>query len=132
MPVGVSLGSGSFRSNTGVALNLIAEWSAVSADSNKAVVTVSVSCESHSAFFSAHQVHLMLGEQTASLTQPAINVEENVRTVTPFGSCSFTVDLPDSGSLTLPLAVEWQCGGITYTGTTFDVIECGGNVVLSR
>ncbi len=131
VPVGVSLGSGSFRSSTGVALNMIAEWSAVSTDGNRALVTVAVSCESHSASFSAHPVHLMLGEQTATLTQPAISVEENVRTVTPFGSHTFTVELPASGSLTLPLAVEWQCGGITYTGVTFDVIECGGNVTLS-
>lgn len=132
VPAGLSLGSGSFRSNTGVALNLIADWSAVTTDGNKAVVTVSVSCESHSASFSAHSVHLMLGEQTASLTQPAISVEENVRTLTPFGSASFTVDLPENGSVTIPLAVEWQCGGITYTGTTFDVIECGGSITLSR
>lgn len=132
VPVGVSLGAGAFRSSTGVALNLIAEWSAVSTDGNRAIVTVSVSCESHSATFSAHSVHLMLGEQTASLTQPAISIEENVRTVTPFGTCSFTVELPAGGSLTLPLAVEWQCGGITYSGTTFDVIECGGNVTLNR
>lgn len=132
IPVGVSLGSGSFRSATGVALNLIADWSAVSTEDNRALVTVTVSCESHSANFGAHNVNLMLGEQLASVNQPAIQIEENVRTVTPFGSHTFTVELPESGSVTLPLAVEWQCGGITYTNTTFDVIECGGSITLSR
>lgn len=132
VPVGVSLGSGSFRSNTGVALNIIAEWSAVSADGNKAVVTVTVSCESASAYFSAHQVHLLLGDKTSTLAQPAMEIEGNAKVRTPFGSSTFTLDLPDSGSLTLPLAVEWQCGGITYSGVTLDVIECGGSITLSR
>ena len=42
-----------------------------------------------------------------------------------------TVDLPESGSITLPLQVEWHFGG-SYSGTALDVIECGGNVTLSR
>ena len=119
-PAGQSLGSGGFRSATGAGLELICDWSAVSAADNKAEVTLTVSNEWQDC------IGLRVGDQTGTLTQPALSYEGG-KTTHSVGSKTFTVSL--AGGSSLPVAVEWHYNG-TYSGVALDVIECGGTINL--
>jgi len=127
-PAGQSLGSGGFRSATGAGLELICDWSAVSAADNKAEVTLTVSIESSTIYLNEWQdcIGLRVGDQTGTLTQPALSYEGG-KTTHSVGSKTFTVSL--AGGSSLPVAVEWHYNG-TYSGVALDVIECGGTINL--
>ena len=131
MPSGQSLGSGSFRSETGTGLELICDWNAVSVEGNKAEVTLRVSIDSYTLYLNelTDRIHLRVGSQTASMTQPALSYEGG-KTNTPFGSKTFTVELAE-GNNGFPVAVEWHFGGV-YHEVPLDVIECGGTITLTR
>ena len=120
-PAGQNLGSDSFRSATGAGLELICDWSAVSAADNKAEVTLTVSIESSTIYLNEWQdcIGLRVGDQTGTLTQPALSYEGG-KTTHSVGSKTFTVSL--AGGSSLPVAVEW--------GVVLDVIECGGTINL--
>ena len=127
-PAGQNLGSDSFRSATGAGLELICDWSAVSAADNKAEVTLTVSIESSTIYLNEWQdcIGLRVGDQTGTLTQPALSYEGG-KTTHSVGSKTFTVSL--AGGSSLPVAVEWHYNG-TYSGVALDVIECGGTINL--
>ena len=127
-PAGQSLGSGGFRSATGAGLELVCDWSAVSAADNKAEVTLTVSIESSTIYLNEWQdcIGLRVGDQTGTLTQPALSYEGG-KTTHSVGSKTFTVSL--AGGSSLPVAVEWHYNG-TYSGVALDVIECGGTINL--
>lgn len=127
-PAGQSLGSGGFRSATGAGLELICDWSAVSAADNKAEVTLTVSIESSTIYLNEWQdcIGLRVGDQTGTLTQPALSYEGG-KTTHSVGTKTFTVSL--AGGSSLPVAVEWHYNG-TYSGVALDVIECGGTINL--
>lgn len=127
-PAGQSLGSGGFRSATGAGLELVCDWSAVSAADNKAEVTLTVSIESSTIYLNEWQdcIGLRVGDQTGTLTQPALSYEGG-KTTHSVGTKTFTVSL--AGGSSLPVAVEWHYNG-TYSGVALDVIECGGTINL--
>ncbi len=127
-PAGQSLGSDSFRSATGAGLELVCDWSAVSAADNKAEVTLTVSIESSTIYLNEWQdcIGLRVGDQTGTLTQPALSYEGG-KTTHSVGTKTFTVSL--AGGSSLPVAVEWHYNG-TYSGVALDVIECGGTINL--
>ena len=127
-PAGQSLGSGGFRSATGAGLELVCDWSAVSAADNKAEVTLTVSIESSTIYLNEWQdcIGLRVGDQTGTMTQPALSYEGG-KTTHSVGTKTFTVSL--AGGSSLPVAVEWHYNG-TYSGVALDVIECGGTINL--
>ena len=127
-PAGQNLGSGGFRSATGAGLELICDWSAVSVADNKAEVTLTVSIESSTIYLNEWQdcIGLRVGDQTGTLTQPALSYEGG-RTTHSVGSRTFTVSL--AGGNSFPVAVEWHYNG-TYSGVQIDVVECGGTINL--
>lgn len=128
-PAGQSLGSGSFRSETGSGLNLICDWSAVSAADNKAEVTLTVSIESSTIYLNEWTdcIGLRVGDQTGTMTQPSLSYEGG-KTTHSVGTKTFTVSL--AGGSSLPVAIEWHYNG-TYSGVQIDVVECGGTINLS-
>lgn len=133
VPVPTTLSSGSFRSDTGTGLNIVADWSVQSLNQNQVTVTVSVSAIS----FALHTqtlpnaVNIGLNGQYVSLEAPAINYDGGEQMITSLASRSFTVDLPSNSSTTLALQVEWQFNGV-YGGTELPVIECGGSISIAR
>ncbi|MBR0160850.1 MAG: hypothetical protein IJQ02_06200 [Oscillospiraceae bacterium] len=134
IPSGTSLGSGSFRSDTGVSLNIRADWSAVVSGDNSVDVTVSVYAEHFSLQTTATPgaLNIALGKQYVSLSSPAIVQENNIRTDTLINQNTFRVNLAGGESLDeLPLAVEWAFRG-SYSGKDLDAIECGGTISLHR
>ncbi|MGX8692434.1 MAG: hypothetical protein ACSW8E_01585 [Clostridia bacterium] len=127
-PAGQNLGSDSFRSQTGAGIELICDWSAVSIADNKAEVTLTVSIESSTIYLNEWTdcIGLRVGDQTGTLTQPALSYEGG-KTTHSIGAKTFTVSL--AGGSSFPVAVEWHYNG-TYSGVQIDVVECGGTINL--
>ena len=125
--------SGSFRSETGTALNIKADWSVQALDERQITVTVSVSAISYALHTQSlpNAVNIGLNGQYVSLEAPAINYDGGEQIVAPLASRSFTVDLPVNSSAALALQVEWQFNGV-YGGVELPVIECGGTINVSR
>lgn len=131
MPAGQNLGSGGFSSATGTGLELHCDWSAVSLDNNRAQVTLTISAESYAISLNdmGENVYLRVGDQTASLAQPALQHDGGAINI-PFGTKTFTLDLAP-GANSFPVAVEWHFRGV-YHQVQLDVIECGGTITLNR
>lgn len=129
---GTSLGSGSFKSESPVPLNIIARWEAKSVDSSKVSVTVDVSAESYSLQLMATKtLHMSLNGEYVTVDVPAVDYDGKEMTENKLGSYTFELDLPAGSSNSYTLAVEWQFGGV-YFNQPVDVLECGGTISISR
>lgn len=130
---GDSLGSGSFKSDTGAKLNIHADWSARTISSSQAEVTVKVILDSYSLHLQAvsNAVNINLGGQYVSLNAPAVDYDGTAALSTELASKTFTVDLAEGQAEDFSLAVEWHFNG-TYGQIELPVIECGGTISLSR
>jgi len=129
-----SLGSGSFRSSTGVDLNLVMSWSAETTNASTVELTVNVVVESYSLQSAASPGALKVyvyGAPTV-LNMPDINLDSSSSKVqTSVASRTYTINLSDGSSTTVPLSAEWLFGGV-YSGTELPTITCGGDITLSR
>lgn len=128
---GEQIGAGTFRSDTGISLNLSCDWKAVSLPDGKAEVTISVNLESRMLHTRAQPLKFTLGTQSVTITAAAVDYDEKENLITPMGSKTFTIDLAQGETVTLPLEVEWQFQG-TYSGKEFPVLSCGGDITLER
>ena len=130
---GDSLGSGSFKSDTGLPINLRADWSVKTVSASQVEVTIKVSVDSYAIHLQAvpYAVKLNVNGEYVSMDAPAVDYDGNAATNTVFGSKTFTVNLSSGSSANIPVAVEWHFGG-TYGGEQVDVIECGGTISVSR
>lgn len=128
-----NLGSGSFSSETGVGLNLKADWSAKTISTTQAEITISVSVNSYSLHLVAvpNAINLNLGGQYISLDAPAVDYDGTSSRNTPMASKTFTVDLAEGESTDFHLDVVWNFGG-TYQQVELLAIECGGEISLAR
>ncbi len=122
-----------FVSNTGVGLNIRADWSVVSVDNSNVEITVKISTDSYAMQLQAvpYAVKLCVGEQYVTVDGPELNYSGDGLINTPFGSKTFTVYAPVGSSVSVPVAVEWHYGG-TYSDMVLDVSECGGYINISR
>ena len=132
--MGALLGSGSFTSNTGAAINIRADWEARVSGANEISVNVSVILNSYSIYVNGlpDSVNIGLNGQYVSLDSPSISYDSNTALLTTeLASQSFTVQLPQGSSRDLDLQAEWHWGG-TYGGVDIPVIECGGTFTVTR
>ena len=131
--IGVSLGSGSYHSETGVGLNIRADWSAVTVSDTQVDVTVAVSVDSYSLHCQAspYSVNVSLAGQYVSLDAPAIDYDGTAAINTKLASRTFTVNLSPGQSDSFHLDVAWSFGGV-YQEMELPSIECGGDILLSR
>ncbi|MGI5977153.1 MAG: hypothetical protein ACOX68_05600 [Candidatus Limivicinus sp.] len=131
-PVTVDLGAGSFRSEMGDKINIIADWTATALNDSQVKVDVTVSVESYSLHLvPARSVNVSLGGEFVSLDAPAVTYDGKEQAVNELASHSFTIDLPVGSSNSYTLAVEWQFGGV-YFNVEIPSIECGGSIELVR
>lgn len=134
IPIGASLGSGTFRSDTGTPLNIYAEWSASISGAQTADVTVTVYVDHYSLYTTAspEALNVAVDTQYVSLASPAIEYDgtDGQRT-TMINTRTFTISLSSGESRNIPLQVVWNYRG-TYGDVYMDTIECGGSIGLSR
>ena len=132
-PVGQVLDSGSVRSQTGLPIDIRADWVATVLDSDRVQVQVTVLLESYALQIaeSYKSVNVSVGDQYASCNSPAVDYDGSAKLETVLGTTTHTLYLAQGTSDVFPLAVEYHFGG-TYSGEELPVIECGGSIVLSR
>lgn len=130
---GDNLGSGTFKSDTGVPINLKADWSVKTISASQVEVTVKVSVDSYAIHLQAvpYAVKLSVNGEYVTMDAPAVDYDGSAATNTVFGTKTFTVSLSEGSSANIPVAIEWHFGG-TYGGQEIDVIECGGTISVSR
>ena len=130
---GDNLGSGTFKSDTGVPINLKADWSVKTISASQVEVTIKVSVDSYAIHLQAvpYAVKLSVNGEYVTMDAPAVDYDGSAATNTVFGTKTFTVNLSEGSSANIPVAIEWHFGG-TYGGQEIDVIECGGTISVSR
>lgn len=130
---GDNLGSGTFKSDTGVPINLKADWSVKTISASQVEVTIKVSVDSYAIHLQAvpYAVKLSVNGEYVTMDAPAVDYDGSAATNTVFGTKTFTVSLSEGSSTNIPVAIEWHFGG-TYGGQEIDVIECGGTISVSR
>ena len=134
IPTGTSLGSGTFRSDSGTSINIHADWNALVSGTNTVDITVTAYVDSYSLFTTASPdvLNISVDGQYFSLASPAIEIPTTTQPVsTKINSRTVTVTLSGGETRNIPVEVIWQYRG-TYGGTYLDSIECGGNITLSR
>lgn len=134
VPVGTFLSSGTFRSDTGTALNIHADWSASVSGEQTADVTVTVYVDSYSLYTTAapEVLNISVDNQYASLASSAIEYDgTDGQRSTLINTRMFTVSLSPGESRSIPVQIVWNYRG-TYGDIYMDTIECGGSISLSR
>lgn len=134
IPVGEMIGSGSFRSDTGVPMNIRADWMAVIEDAEHVKVTVQVYLESYQINLIAvdRAVNVSVGDVYVTSGAPAVEWDQNVQIDTLMATTEHLLYMPSgSGEDRFPVAVEYHFGG-TYSKKELPVIECGGSITLDR
>ena len=134
IPTGTSLGSGTFRSDSGTSINVHADWTALVSGPNTVDITVTAYVDSYSLYTTASPdvLNISVDGQYFSLASPAIGIPPTTQPVsTKINSRTVTVTLSGGETRNIPVEVIWQYRG-TYGGTYLDAIECGGNITLSR
>ena len=134
IPTGTSLGSGTFRSDSGTSINIHADWNALVSGPNTVDITVTAYVDSYSLYTTASPdvLNIAVDGQYFSLASPAIEIPTTTQPVsTKINSRTVTVTLSGGETRNIPVEVIWQYRG-TYGGTYLDAIECGGNITLSR
>ena len=132
-PEGEELGTGTFRSETGVGLNVRAEWTANVMDAKHVKVTVQIWLDSYSLHLIQvnNCVNVSVGESYVSANAPAVDIDDNRAHQTLLATTEHVINLADGERRSFPVQVEYQFGG-TYQQQELPVIECGGAIELKR
>ena len=132
-PEGEELGTGTFRSETGVGLNVRAEWTAKVMDAKHVKVTMQIWLDSYSLHLIQvnNCVNVSVGESYVTANAPAVDIDDNGAHQTLLATTEHVVNLADGESRSFPVQVEYQFGG-TYQQQELPVIECGGAIELER
>ena len=132
-PEGEELGTGTFRSETGVGLNVRAEWTANVMDAKHVKVTMQIWLDSYSLHLIQvnNCVNVSVGESYVTANAPAVDIDDNGAHQTLLATTEHVINLSDGESRSFPVQVEYQFGG-TYQQQELPVIECGGAIELKR
>ena len=127
------LGRGSFKSDTGLSLNIRADWVAKTVSDNRVDIEITVYVESSRLFLYAsdHGVNLNLAGKYVTLSTPAVEHDSYDMTVTQLAKHTYRVDLPRNSSNSFHLDCVWNYAG-TYSGVEVPEVECGGVISLAR
>lgn len=134
IPVGTSLGNGTFRSDSGTSINIHADWNALVSGQNTVDITVTAFVDSYSLYTTAtpEALNIAIDGQYFALASPLIEIPTTTQPVsTLINNRTVTVSLSGGETRSIPVEVIWHYRG-TYGGTYLDSIECGGNITLSR
>ena len=125
--------SGVFKSETGVPLDVRAEWEAEVLDENRVLVTVNVYLDSYQIHVTeaSRSVNVSVGESYTSADSPSIDWDNNAKLETLLATTAHTLTVPVGCRMDFPLQVEYHFGGV-YSKVELPVIECGGTITISR
>ena len=120
------LASGSFRSDTGTPLNLVADWRAVAIDATTARITITLSLESYSLDIGERRSNVLTfnGEEYYFMTDP-IELEGGEFLKTQI--YVWSKEIPMS-QLSFDLSVRWNLRG-SYSKKEMEDIELSGSYV---
>ena len=132
-PAGVPIGSGKFSSDTGVWMNIDAEWYAETIDENTAKVIVTVNLRSFrmNAPAARKTLEMKLHDQTYTADVGALVIETDTEVVTQLAKHEFTIYAPVGQNTTVDLSARWHFDGV-YSGQQLDEIVAEGFVTLIR
>ena len=131
---GQIVGSGTFRSETGVPLNVRAVWTAKTLDQNRVRVTVEVYLESYSLEIVAshNAVNVSVGDSYVSADTPTVSLDNNTQLQTTLiATTEHTLDLASGQVRSFPVQVQYLFRGV-YFQRDIDTIECGGAIEIAR
>lgn len=120
------LASGSFRSDTGTALNLVADWRAAAIDATTARITVTLSLESYSLDIGERRGNILTfnGEDYYFVTDP-IEIAGGDFVKTQIYVWSQEIPMSE---LSFDLSVRWNLRG-SYSKKEMEAIELSGSYV---
>jgi len=133
IPAGEEVGRGTFRSNTGVGLNLRAEWVAQVMDESHVRVTVQVFLDSYSLHITGatNAVNVSVGDSFVSANAPTVDIDDNASHESLLATTEHVVNLSAHERKSYPVQVEYQFGGV-YQQKELPVLECGGPIEIVR
>ena len=133
VPAGEEVGRGTFRSNTGVGLNLRAEWVAQVMDESHVKVTVQVFLDSYSLHITGatNAVNVSVGDSFVSANAPTVDIDDNASHESLLATTEHVVNLSAYERKSYPVQVEYQFGGV-YQQKELPVLECGGPIEIVR
>lgn len=133
VPAGEEVGRGTFRSNTGVGLNLRAEWVAQVMDESHVKVTVQVFLDSYSLHITGatNAVNVSVGDSFVSANAPSVDIDDNASHESLLATTEHVVNLSAYERKSYPVQVEYQFGGV-YQQKELPVLECGGPIEIVR
>lgn len=122
--------SGSFRSDTGTALNLVADWECVSISAKNVRLTITLSLESYSLSVGERSANqLVLNGIPITYRTSSIEVPSGGLSKTELYTWSETLPLMEDGSLQQDLYAYWVFSG-TYSGKEIDQLELSGHIAV--
>lgn len=122
--------SGSFRSDTGTALNLVADWECISVSAKNVRLTITLSLESYSLSVGERSANqLVLNGIPITYRTSSIEVPSGGLSKTKLYTWSETLPLMEDGSLQQDLYAYWIFSG-TYSGTEIDKLELSGHIAV--
>jgi len=134
VPVGQVIASGSFASNTGVPMNIRADWEALLLDADHVGVRVKVYLESYSLQIqeSRNAVNVSVGDNYQSADAPTLNIDDNANLHSSLiATTEHVLNLTGGQQKSFPVQVQYVFRG-TYFQKEIDTVECGGMINLMR
>lgn len=134
VPVGKVIGTGSFVSNTGVPMNVRADWEALLLDEQHVGVRVKVYLESYSIQIQASRgaVNVSVGDNYQTADTPSLDIDDNVNLHSSLiATTEHVLNLAAGQQKSFPVQVQYLFRGI-YFRQEIDTVECGGAIDLMR
>ena len=134
VPVGQVIGTGSFVSNTGVPMNIRADWEALLLDEQHVGVRVKVYLESYSIQIqeSRGAVNVSVGDNYQTADTPSLDIDDNASIHSSLiATTEHVLNLAPGQQKSFPVQVQYLFRG-TYFRQEIDTVECGGAIDLMR
>ena len=134
VPVGKVIGTGSFVSNTGVPMNIRADWEALLLDEQHVGVRVKVYLESYSIQIqeSRGAVNVSVGDNYQTADTPSLDIDDNASIHSSLiATTEHVLNLAPGQQKSFPVQVQYLFRG-TYFRQEIDTVECGGAIDLMR
>lgn len=122
--------SGSFASNTGTKLNMVANWSVTSANDNELTLKLDLVLNSYTLSVGPHNGVVTVNGVDYSFTSAGISYKsEQQMNSAPLTSLTVTIPAPLGDAVSIPVAVSWDFYG-TYGGKDISKITASDTISI--